>query len=80
MKYVKIIGRPLCALLYAFGVVNAVKNKKPLPLVLLFLTHFAEYFLFAKKVAEEKEISKSKAFINCLAFGFTWWLPTKNEK
>ena len=76
MKSVGIIGKPLCAALYGFFAYLAAK-KKPLPLILLFIMHTTEYFIIGKKTGEEYGISKSKSLINCLSFGFTWWLPVR---
>lgn len=70
------IGQVVCVGLYGwFGVLAA--KKKPLPLILLLATHLGEYFLVARKVAEEKGISRLKAYVMCQLFGFTWWVPVK---
>lgn len=44
-------------------------------MAILLAAHTAEYFTRGRKIAEEKGISQVSAFANCLAFGFTWWLP-----
>ena len=78
LKLTKQIGKPVCLLLYAaFGLLAA--RKKPLPLLTLFGLHSAEYFLIGRKIAEEKHLGKAVGLAMCLAFGFTWWLPLKNE-
>ena len=69
-------GKPICVLLYAVGAFFAAK-KKPLPLILLVLTHIGEYFGVARKLADEKGIDQLEAAANCVCFGFTWWLPLK---
>jgi len=46
----------------------------------LLIVHVSEYFIVGGKVGEQAGISKGKAFLLCLAFGFTWWLPIKKEQ
>ena len=70
------IGKPVCAALYAAFAALAAK-KKPVPLIILFLMHATEYVLVGRKVAEENGISVPEGLAQCLAFGFTWWLPLK---
>lgn len=65
-------GKAICVALYAVLAALAAK-KKPLLLILLLITHTVEYFLKARPIATEKGISQPSAFVNCLAFGFTWW-------
>ena len=71
-------GKPICVGLYTAFAFLAMK-KKPLPLLTLLAMHASEYFLIGKKVAEEHGISTPEALAQCLSFGFTWWLPIKNE-
>ncbi len=78
MKLIKIIGQPFCILLYALSAYFAVK-KKPLPLIILFAMHLSEYFIIGRKTGKEKGVSPAKALINCLSFGFTWWLPLRKD-
>lgn len=77
-KLTKHFGKPICVLLYAVFAALAAR-KKPWPLLALFATHTAEYFLVGKKVAEENGIAIPAAVASCLAFGFTWWLPIKKH-
>ncbi len=53
--------------------------KITLPLLILLGLHLSEYFLVGRKVAEEAGLEKSEGFFQCLAFGFTWWLPIKKS-
>lgn len=78
MKYVSLIGKPVCVVLYIIGIVFAVK-KKFAPLAALFGTHLAEYFIIGRKTAKEYDIPAAKGVANCLAFGFTWWLPIRKS-
>ena len=74
----KKFGKPICVLLYGvFGWLAG--KKKPLPLLILLGMHLSEYFLVGRKVAEEAGLEKSEGFFQCLAFGFTWWLPIKKS-
>lgn len=75
-KLTKAFGKPVCVALYGVFAALAVK-KKPWPLAILFGLHAAEYLLVGRKVAAEDGISQTEAAANCLAFGFTWWMPVK---
>lgn len=76
MKFTKKFGKPVCVILYAAFSALAAKGIW-IPLAALGLMHFCEYFIAAHKVAKKAEIDQVTAFVNCLAFGFTWWLPLK---
>ena len=79
MKLIKFVGQPLCAVLYAVSTYFACK-KKPVSLITLFATHLSEYFIIGRKTGKECGVSPVAALVNCLFFGFTWWLPLKNSK
>lgn len=79
LKFTEKFGKPTCVILYAVFSFFAAKGLW-IPLALLGALHFVEYFVAALKVAREAKIDAFTAFINCLAFGFTWWLPIKNAK
>ena len=76
LKLIKMAGKPICAVLYAAFAALAAK-KKPVPLIVLLLMHTTEYFTVGRKVAAEHKIGGAEALLQCLAFGFTWWLPIK---
>ena len=76
LKITKQFGKPVCVLLYGVFALLAGK-KKPLPLLILLGLHSGEYVLEGRKLADEKGICRAEAFFQCLAFGFTWWLPLK---
>ena len=76
LKLTKMIGKPVCVLLYAVFAVLAAK-KKPVPLIALFAMHLGETLTVGLKTAKEHSIPTLEAVIQCLAFGFTWWLPIK---
>ncbi len=76
-KITKQFGKPICVVLYAAFAALAVK-RKPIPLIILFLMHAAEYFIVGRKVAKDSGISVPEGLAQCLTFGFTWWLPIKN--
>lgn len=69
-------GKPICVALYAAGSYLAAK-KKPVFLLALMACHLSEYFLVAMKLGKEKDFCPIYTFVNCLCFGFTWWLPIK---
>ncbi len=69
-------GKQVCVVLYSvFGWLAA--RKKPLPLVSLLLMHLSEYLFIGRKVAADHGLSAAEGFAQCLAFGYTWWLPLK---
>ena len=78
LKLTKQFGKPICVALYAWFAALAAK-KKPLPLLILFLMHTVEYFHVGRKVAAENGLSATEGLAQCLAFGFTWWLPLKKQ-
>jgi len=69
-------GKPVCVALYSLGSYLLAK-RKPFALLLLMAMHISEYFIVARKLAKEKELCQIYTFVNCLCFGFTWWLPIK---
>ena len=78
MKIIKYAGQPFCILLYIMAIYCAVV-KTPIPLIALFVMHLSEYFIIGKKTGKEKELPQWKALVNCLLFGFTWWLPLRKS-
>ncbi len=77
-KLIRSFGKPVCVLLYGAFAALAAK-KKPIPLLALFATHAAEYVLIGRKVAREQGIPAAEGLAQCLAFGFTWWLPVRQD-
>ena len=78
LKLTKMFGKPICVALYAAFAALAAK-KKPWPLLILFGMHTGEYFLIGRKVAGEHGLHPFEGLCQCLAFGFTWWLPIKKQ-
>lgn len=78
LNLTKQFGKPVCVALYAAFAALAVK-KKPLPLIVLFLMHASEYAVIGRKVAEDAGLSRAEGLVQCLSFGFTWWLPIRKE-
>ena len=76
LKLTKMFGKPVCVALYA-GFAALAAKKKPIPLAVLFAMHLTEYFAVGRKVAAEKGLAAPEGIAQCLAFGFTWWLPLK---
>ena len=74
--FTKQFGKPICVIPYA-ALSALAARKKPLPLLILIATHTVEYFVVARNLAVEHDISRGVALANCLAFGFTWWKPIK---
>ena len=42
-------------------------------------TPTAEYFKDGRKIAAARGLGLAEGFAQCLAFGFTWWLPLQEE-
>ena len=78
LKITKQFGKPICVALYAWFAALAAK-KKPLPLLILCLLHSVEYFHVGRKIVAENGLSVPEGLAQCLAFGFTWWLPLKKS-
>ncbi len=79
VKLTKTVGKPVCVLLYAAFAALAAR-KKPIPLIALFAMHLTETLAVGLKTAREHSIGTAEAVIQCLAFGFTWWLPIREGK
>lgn len=76
MTLTKQYGKPICVALYAVTAAMAARRRVS-PFLSLLGMHAAEYWLIGKNVAEEKGLTKGEGLAQCLAFGFTWWLPEK---
>lgn len=79
LKLTKSFGKPICVALYAAFAALAAK-KKPVPLLVLALMHATEYGLVGRKVAAEQGLGLAEGLAQCLAFGFTWWLPIRKGR
>ncbi len=77
-KLTRQFGKPICVLLYAVFAALAAK-KKPWPLLLLLAAHGLEYLLVARDLAGELGVPQGEAAAKCLAFGFTWWKPLRDD-
>ena len=77
MKYVSLIGKPFCIILYIAGIILAVK-KKFVPLAALFTMHLTEYFISGRQTADHSGVSAGKVLVNFLAFVVTWRLPLRS--
>ena len=78
MKFTVNFGKPVCVVLYAIFAALAVKYTF-IPLAALFVMHLVEYIVIGRKVAKEHKIGILPGIANCICFGFTWWLPIKNN-
>ncbi len=78
LKLTKWFGKPICVVLFAAFAALAAR-KKPIPLIVLFAMHLSETLTIGRKVAKEKGVGAAEWIANCLAFGFTWWLPLRSE-
>jgi hypothetical protein len=69
-----------CLVLYAASIALWALTGFFYLFAVLLVLHVSEYFIVGRKVGEQAGISKGKAFLLCLAFGFTWWLPLKKNQ
>ena len=76
--FTKKFGKPIGAALYALAAYLAGK-KKPAALITLVVTHLCEYLFIGRKVGKDNGIGQAETLTNCLAFGFAWWLPIKED-
>ena len=72
-------GKPVCVLLYSVFAALAAKGIW-IPLVCLAGLHLAEYIAVGFKVGKDSNQGYVSSFLNCLCFGFTWWLPIKKKQ
>ena len=69
-----------CLVLYAASIALWILSGFFYLFTALLVLHVSEYFIIGGKIGEQASLSKWKAFLLCLAFGFTWWLPLKKEQ
>ncbi len=60
-KLIRAFGKPVCVLLYGVFAALAAK-RKPIPLLVLFATHAAEYVLIGRKIAQDKGIAPAEGW------------------
>ena len=72
-------GKPLCAILYSVFAFLAAKGIW-IPLATLALMHIIEYAVVGFRIGKQGGYGIIPGFLNCLCFGFTWWLPIKNRE
>ncbi|MBR6361067.1 MAG: hypothetical protein IKS04_04665 [Clostridia bacterium] len=72
-------GKPVCAILWALFAFLLAKGIW-IPFALLALMHITEYAVTGYKTGRQAGWGIIPAFLNCLCFGFTWWLPIKNKE
>lgn len=77
VKITSAYGKAICLVLYAVFS-GLLAQKIWAPFVILVVMHIAEFFIIGYKVGKENGIGVIPAFVNCLCFGFTWWLPVKS--
>ena len=69
-----------CLVIYAFTIVLGFLKGIWLPLILVAALHFVEFFIVGKKTGDEAGIPVTASFVNCMLFGFTWWMPIRDNK
>jgi len=66
--------------LYAAGIALWIWKGNPILFAVILALHCSEYFITARKIAAKAGVAQGKAFLLCLLFGFTWWLPIKKAQ
>ena len=69
-------GQPVCVILYAVFAALLAKGIW-IPIVVLAAMHIIEFTVIGYKVGKANKMGIIPSFLNCLSFGFTWWLPIK---
>ena len=69
-----------CLVIYVAAVVLVILKGIWLPLVLVAALHLVEFIIVGKKTGDETGMPAAVSFINCMLFGFTWWMPIRDNK
>ncbi len=69
----------LCLVLWTLGVLWTIFKKSPVIVYFLFFLHLFELLVVGFKTGVKFGYSKLETVINCIFYGFTWWLPLKKQ-
>lgn len=68
-----------CLILWTGGVILTIIKKNPIVVYALFLLHAFETLVVGFKTGTKFGKKPLETVINCIFYGFTWWLPLKNQ-
>ena len=68
-----------CGILWIGSAILTIVKKNPIGIAILSLMHGTEYFLIGKKTGKEYGKKFFYSLVMCMTFGFTWWLPLKQQ-
>lgn len=68
-----------CGILWIGSMVLTIVKKNPIGLAILSIMHGTEYVLVGKKTGEEYGKKFFYSLVMCMTFGFTWWLPLRQQ-
>jgi len=68
-----------CLVIYAAAIVLGVLTGIWLPLIFVAALHLVEFFVVGKKTADSSGLPLAASFVNCMLFGFTWWMPLRDQ-
>lgn len=75
-QFLEFVG---CIVLWIIGTVRTITKKKPLFVLALFGLHLFETVTIGVKTGLKYGKTLPESIANCLCFGFTWWLPLKQQ-
>ena len=68
-----------CLVIYTGTVILGIVTGIWWPLFFIVALHFVEFFVIGKKTGDAVGMPVLSAFIVCMLFGFTWWLPLRKQ-
>ncbi len=68
-----------CGILWVGSMILTIVKKNPIGIIILTLMHGTECFLIGVKTGLEYGKKLPYCIVMCMTFGFTWWLPLKQQ-
>ena len=69
----------ICGILWIGSSILTIVKKNPIGIIFLTLLHGAEAVLIGVKTGLEYGKKLPYSIVMCMTFGFTWWLPLKQQ-
>lgn len=68
-----------CGILWIASSILTIVKKNPIGIIILTLMHGTELFLIGLKTGLKYGKKLPYCIVMCMTFGFTWWLPLKQQ-
>lgn len=68
-----------CGILWIGSAILTIVKKNPIGLAILAIMHGTECFLIGVKTGLKYGKKLPYCIVMCMTFGFTWWLPLKQQ-